>query len=224
MDRMTQDLEMELASLDRVPSTDADAGAAGYPTHLLHSNVIAAAAKASADVGAAVHGHADGEEEEEESEDVEGNQLTHHEGLLKASILEKVASEKRLRRLSEVFVDDEETEESVTDTGDLFETLPEPYGQLSTYQRIQITSAPDEVDRETKEVCELIRKCVALRHKWLAVNEPDLSPSPSAETPASPRAGAGGATRLRHRDEIPYEPFANPVPATTQHRLEMVDG
>ncbi|RLN52165.1 hypothetical protein BBJ28_00026651, partial [Nothophytophthora sp. Chile5] len=223
MDRMAQDLEMELATLHRVSSTGADAGAAGYPTHLLHSNVIAAAAKASAGVDAAVHGLAD-EEEEEENEDVEGNQLTHHEGLLKASILEKVASEKRLRRLSEVFVDDEETEESVTDTGDLFETLPEPYGQLSTYQRIQITSAPDEVDRETKEVCELIRKCVALRHKWLAVNEPELLPSPSAETTASPRAGAGGATRLRHRDEIPYEPFANPVPATTQHRLEMVDG
>lgn len=54
---------------------------------------------------------------------------------------------------------------------DLFERLPEPYGELSSYQRIQITSAPDEIDRETREFCDLIRKCMAMRKKWVAVNE-----------------------------------------------------
>lgn len=58
-----------------------------------------------------------------------------------------------------------------TELEDLFDRIPEPYGQLSSYQRIQITSSPDEVDRETKEVCELIRKCVDMRKKWIDVNE-----------------------------------------------------
>lgn len=61
-----------------------------------------------------------------------------------------------------------------TELEDLFESLPEPYGELSSYQRIQITSAPDEVDRETREFCDLIKKCMAMRKKWVAVNDVSL--------------------------------------------------
>ncbi|KAG7388510.1 hypothetical protein PHYPSEUDO_012296 [Phytophthora pseudosyringae] len=192
----------------------------GFPPHLMHADVLAAAAQAATD---ADDGDMPSPDEDESDEAI---QRTHHEGRLKASILEKVATEKRLRRLSEGFADDQGAAQDASGPGDLFETLPEPYGQLSTYQKIQITSAPDEVDRETKEVCELIRKCVALRKKWIAVNEPKTPPpppsTPEAQT-ASPRA-AGAAAKLRHRDEIPYEPFENPVPETTQHHIVMVGG
>lgn len=143
-------------------------------------------------------------DDNDEADDETSSLLTHHEGLLKASILEKVQSEKRLRRLS--FAGDRESTSGACvrrcrqcvcayrlvvslsvlyvplcvsnwskggaeDLEELFEKLPEPYGQLSSFQRIQITSAPDELDHETKEVCELIRKCVALRQKWVSINE-----------------------------------------------------
>ena len=119
----------------------------------------------------------------------------------------------------------------LTETDDLFERLPAPYGVPSSFQRIQITSSHDEIDRETKEVCEMIRKCIALRRKWIAVMEvvsvhvlPSSPPKPhggccvcflnqptipdSAELPLSPRAPGA---RLRHREEIPYDPLARPV-------------
>ncbi|KUF91071.1 hypothetical protein AM588_10005357 [Phytophthora nicotianae] len=183
----------------------------------MHSDVIAAAAKASTDAD-------DGDvPSPDEDETEEASERTHHEGLLKASILEKVATEKRLRRLSEVFVDDGHDQSADSDPVDLFEKIPEPYGQLSSYQRIQITSAPEEVDRETKEVCELIRKCLALRKKWIAVNEPKIADPVETEVQTSPRS-AGAAAKLRHREEIPYEPFKNAVPETTSHHFIMVDG
>ncbi|KAG3004968.1 hypothetical protein JG687_00015083 [Phytophthora cactorum] len=206
-------LERELADLHLAGPLDP-----GFPPHLMHSDVISAAAKASTDAD-------DGDvPSPDEDETEEASQRTHHEGLLKASILEKVATEKRLRRLSEVFVDDGRHDQSAdSDPVDLFEKIPEPYGQLSTYQRIQITSAPGEVDRETKEVCELIRKCLALRKKWITANEPKIPEPPATEVQTSPRS-AGAAAKLRHRDEIPYEPFKNPVPETTSHHFMMVDG
>lgn len=103
---------------------------------------------------------------------------------------------------------------------DLFDRIPEPYGQLSSYQRIQISTAPDDVDRETKEVCELMRKCVAMRKRWISPNEAH-TPLPPAQVPASPRSQGA---RLRHRDEIAYDPFAKPVPEASTHRIAMVDG
>ncbi|OWY93111.1 AMP deaminase, partial [Phytophthora megakarya] len=195
-------LERELAHLHLSGPLDP-----GFPPHLMHSDVIAAAAQASTD--------ADDVPSPDEDEIDEAAQRTHHEGRLKASILEKVATEKRLRRLSEVAGDDQDA----SGPEDLFETLPEPYGQLSTYQRIQITSAPEEVDRETKEVCELIRKCVAMRKKWITVNE--VQTPPPTEVQTSPRAAGA---KLRHREEIPYEPFKNPVPKPTNHHFTMEDG
>ncbi|KAJ0393237.1 hypothetical protein P43SY_004491 [Pythium insidiosum] len=154
-------------------------------------------------------------EEEDELGDLSANQhLTHHESLLKASILQKVQSEKRLRGFSDVSLEREPTE-----LEDLFEKIPEPYGHDSTYQKIQISSAPEEIDRETKEVCEMIRKCIDLRKKWMAVMEPSI---PTAtELPVSPRSHG---TRLRHRDEIPYDPLQRTLAATTDHTFEMVDG
>ena len=101
-----------------------------------------------------------------------------------------------MRRLSDVFIDD-------LDAGDLFEELPEPYGQLSTYQRIQITSIPEKVDSETKEVCQLIRKCVTLRNKWIEAKTPLFS----TEKVQNSAQAVHPAARLRHRDEISYEPF-----------------
>ncbi|TYZ67790.1 hypothetical protein PybrP1_005565 [[Pythium] brassicae (nom. inval.)] len=180
--------------------------------HLLHSPSLNALAVAG---GPAAASAANADDDNDEADDEASALLTHHEGLLKASILEKVQSEKRLRRLSSVG-DRESTSE---DLEELFEKLPEPYGQLSSFQRIQITSAPDELDHETKEVCELIRKCVALRQKWVAINESSYTATPSP--PPSPRQHGA---RLRYRDEIPYEPLQRPLPATTAHRLAMLDG
>lgn len=185
--------------------------------HLLHSEVAGPAGMAALHLGSAVGNNDEEDEDEDEENGGAGHALSRHEGRMKASFLEKVASEKRLRKLSEP------TEKEAAEPGeleDLFDRLPEPYGQLSTYQRIQITSAPDEVDRETKEVCELVRKCLAMRRKWMAPNELP-PPPPPAQTPASPRQQG---TRLRHRDEIEYDPLARPAPATTTHRLAMVDG
>lgn len=62
--------------------------------HLLRSPSINAVAVAT---GAAAANASEDDEEDETSA-----HLTHHEGMLKASILEKVQSEKRLRRLSSV--------------------------------------------------------------------------------------------------------------------------
>lgn len=205
MDPSAKQLERELAHLHLDGPLDP-----GF-SPLLHADVIAAAAQASTDV--------DNDDEPSPDEDeTEADQRTHHEGRLKASILEHVATEKRLRRMSEVNLEDAAEDHSGPE--DLFDTLPEPYGQLSTYQRIQITSAPGEVDRETKEVCELVRKCVELRTKWISVNEPVIPPP--SNVPTSPRSA--GAAKLRHRDEIPYEPFTNPVPETSSHHFEMRDG
>ncbi|TMW59645.1 hypothetical protein Poli38472_004714 [Pythium oligandrum] len=139
-------------------------------------------------------------------------ELTHHEGMLKASILQKVQSEKRLRGIS--------LEREPTELEDLFEKIPEPYGEDSVYQKIQITSAPDDIDRETKEVCEMIRKCIELRKKWMKVMESSI-PS-EAEMPISPRQQS--ARLLRHRDELTYDPFERPVAKTTDHEVKMVDG
>lgn len=63
--------------------------------HALRSPSMNAVAVATG--AAAVNASEDDDEEEETSA-----RLTHHEGMLKASILEKVQSEKRLRRLSSV--------------------------------------------------------------------------------------------------------------------------
>lgn len=165
-------------------------GGMGSPhAHLLRSPSINAVAVAT---GAAAANASEDDDEEDET----SARLTHHEGMLKASILEKVQSEKRLRRLSSVGEKEsmngkDERKERYGNTRlycmfnvfvcgclcgyaeleELFEKLPEPYGQLSSYQRIQITSAPDDIDRESKEVCEMIRKCIALRKKWVSANE-----------------------------------------------------
>ncbi|KAI9909297.1 hypothetical protein PsorP6_014897 [Peronosclerospora sorghi] len=193
---------------------------ATFPPHILHADVIAAASKASMD---AYDGDVPSIDEDENDE---ARQRTHHEELLKASILEKVAAEKRLRELSQVSVDevDDADGKDESKARDLFQTLPEPYGQLLTYQRIQITSIPHEVDRETKEVCELIRKCLALRKQWITVNEPE-TPLPTTEDVKQTNVpAAGAAAKLRHRNEIPYEPFKAPVPDTTHHHFKMVEG
>ncbi|CAH0514989.1 unnamed protein product [Peronospora belbahrii] len=152
-----------------------------------------------------------------------------HEGLLKASILEKVATEKRLRKLSEVLMDDYDATQDNADAGDLFETLPAPYGQLSTYQRIEITSTGEDMDYETKEVCILIRKCLSLRNKWITVNEDypaTIWPSPSnvAMTTTTTTSSIHTGAKLRHRDEIPYTPYENRIPDTTRHAFQMIDG
>uniref|UniRef100_A0AAV1TFW6 AMP deaminase n=1 Tax=Peronospora matthiolae TaxID=2874970 RepID=A0AAV1TFW6_9STRA len=183
----------------------------------MHADVLAAAANAAA---------ADGEDDDVRS------QRTQHDGRLKACILEKVAWEKRLRHLPETAMDDLDAVKDEADAGDLFLSLPEPYGQLSTFQRVVITSTPDEEeDRETGDVCELIRKCVALRKKWITVNE--LTPSSSSmdapdhglSAASSPRTHASGASsKFRHREEMPYRPFDAPVPETTQHDVKMVNG
>lgn len=71
--------------------------------HLLRPDVSAAAAKLAS--VALHHDAASNNEDDEDDEDDAGasvgHRLTQHEGLLKASFLEKVASEKRLRKLSE---------------------------------------------------------------------------------------------------------------------------
>lgn len=71
-------------------------GTASPRAHLLRSPSLNAVAVAS---GAAATSAVEAEEEEE---DETSQRLTQSEGLLKASILEKVQSEKRLRRLSSV--------------------------------------------------------------------------------------------------------------------------
>lgn len=136
---------------------------------------------------------------------------THHEGLLKATILQKVQSEKRLRGVS--------VEREPNELEDLFERIPEPYGVSNAYQKVQISSAPDDVDRETAEVCGMIRKCIQLRKKWMAPMESTLPPA-SADVPTSPRQ----LNRLRHRDELPYDPLSRPLAATTDYAIKMVDG
>ncbi|RLN64576.1 hypothetical protein BBP00_00003373 [Phytophthora kernoviae] len=210
MDSSPRALESELSHLHLDGPSDT-----GFPPHLLHSDVIAAANQASVDV--------DNDDTPSPDED-EADERTHHEGRLKASILEKVATEKRLRRMSEVVVEDQDALQDDAGPVDLFEKLPEPYGQLINYQRIQITNIPaEEVDRETKEVCELIRKCLDLRRKWITVNLPKSPHPATAEQSSSPRSNAA-ASKLRHRDEIPYEPFKNEVPETTHHHFEMKDG
>lgn len=83
MDAAARALEAELALRDDERGADARALAAA---HLLRPELVAAAA-----------GAGDGEDDEDD------DALTRHEGLLKASILEKVATEKRLRKLSEPF-------------------------------------------------------------------------------------------------------------------------
>jgi hypothetical protein len=111
---------------------------------------------------------------------------------------------------------------------DLFERIPDPYGQASTFQRIQITSSTDEIDRETKEFCEMIRKCIAFRKKWMKVMELavpsnkiiDDNDDNDETIPISPRQSG----KLRHRDEIPYDPFEKSIPETTDHIIKMVDG
>ncbi|CAH0486569.1 unnamed protein product [Peronospora farinosa] len=185
-----------------------------FPSHIMHADIIATASRAEdeSDVSNLI-----------EDENDETNQCSDRDGLLKASILEKVATEKLLRRLFDVFIDDLDAAKDDADAGDLFEELPEPYGQLSTYQRIQITSIPEEVDSETKEVCQLIRKCIILRKKWITINEPQMRLE-STEKVQTHAHAVHTATRLRHRDEIPYEPFENKVPATTRHYFEMVNG
>lgn len=203
-------LERELAHLHLNDPVDSE-----FVPHLMHTDVIAAASAATV--------HADDSDlclDEEENE--AARQRTRHEELLKASMLEKVASEKRLRRLSEDFFEDQSAE---GDPKDLFETLPEPYGDISAYQKIEITSIPGQVDKETKEVCELLRKCLALRKKWISVNESTRLESFTTDgvLQHSPRS-ASGAAKLRHRDEIPYEPLKHPVPEATQHYFTMVDG
>uniref|UniRef100_M4C6U9 Uncharacterized protein n=1 Tax=Hyaloperonospora arabidopsidis (strain Emoy2) TaxID=559515 RepID=M4C6U9_HYAAE len=104
----------------------------------MHADVLAAAANAvAAD---------DGDDDDVLS------QRTQHDGHLKACILEKVALEKRLRHLPETAMDDLDAVKDEADAGDLFSSLPEPYGQLSTFQRVVITSTPDEEeDRETRD-------------------------------------------------------------------------
>lgn len=64
--------------------------------------------------------------------------------------------------------------------------------------------------REEKLTCDICWRCYA-----------QSSPSATANAPASPRQQGA---RLRHRDEIPYEPLQRPLPATTTHELKMVDG
>ena len=117
------------------------------------------------------------------------------------------------------------------DLEELFESLPEPYGQLSSYQRIEITSSPDEIDRESKDVCAMIRTCLALRTKWVAINEvaPPAAAPPSPQQPPHPplhhQVSSATAARLRHRDEIPYEPLQRALaPTTAYHTIAMVDG
>ncbi|TDH65947.1 hypothetical protein CCR75_005441 [Bremia lactucae] len=187
----------------------------GYSPHTAHIDVIAAASAAAADA------EDDDVPSPDEEESEVASQRTRHEGLLKASILEKVATEKRLRCLSDGSMYDQIVD---VGPGDLFETLPEPYGQLSAYQKIKITAVTGEVDRETIESCELIRKCLALRKKWIAVNEPTLPQSTASEEGHSIPRAAGLATKLRHRDEIPYEPLKHPIPEATSHHYMMVDG
>lgn len=203
MNGVTHALEKELADEEllhrhqlhpiAIDALNASGGMGSPRAHLLRSpSVNAVAVATSAAVANA--------SEEDDVEDETSARLTHHEGMLKASILDKVQSEKRLRRLSSVgekepmngkrrregssamdhlcaysmanvFVCCGCCWRGYKELEDLFEKLPEPYGQLSSYQRIQITTAPDDIDHESKEVCEMIRKCIVLRKKWVSVNE-----------------------------------------------------
>lgn len=66
----------------------------------------------------------------------------------------------------------------------------------------------------------MIRKCLALRTKWVSANEA----APAAPVPHAPVSPRQHGARLRHRDEIPYEPLQRPLAPTTAHRIEMRDG
>ncbi|KAL0584382.1 hypothetical protein ABG067_005733 [Albugo candida] len=139
------------------------------------------------------------------------------ESQLKASVLQRVQSEAKLRKLAEMDTGNRNPDAAE----DLFERIPDPYMQYTSFQRIEITTTDDDIDRETREVCELIRKCLALRTKWVNVTDVDaaLSRRLSEESIHSPRS-----SQFRHREELAYDPFSRPMTATSSHHFKMENG
>lgn len=87
--------QLHPVALDAIAAAGAAGNSDSPRAHLMRSPSINAVMVANGTAG--TNASEDNDEEDETSA-----LLTHHEGLLKASILEKVQSEKRLRRLSSV--------------------------------------------------------------------------------------------------------------------------
>jgi hypothetical protein len=90
----------------------------------------------------------------------------------------------------------------------LFEGIPAPYPHSTTYQRVIITDGDDEVDRDTKTACGILKRCLDLREKY--INHHHITPSPSRKTLAR-----SGSNQFRRRPEPHYNVFDRELPPAT---------
>jgi hypothetical protein len=64
--------------------------------------------------------------------------------------------------------------EQLTDTladvrDELFEAIPEPFYQVTDFQRVLITETRDDfLDNDTKLACEGLQACMDIREKWIS--------------------------------------------------------
>ncbi|OQR98173.1 AMP deaminase 2 [Achlya hypogyna] len=132
------------------------------------------------------------------------------------------ALQRKLSLAEESERDEESDKDNNNELSTLFERIPEPYEDKSFFQRIHVSSADDEHDSETKDVCKSILKCIALREKWIEANA--LTTQPQDDTPEPPLSPGGSRRQLRHRDDLPYDIFDIHTPAGTNHEIRVEEG
>ena len=120
----------------------------------------------------------------------------------------------------------------------LFEAIPEPYYESQEFRRVIVTNLKDqEGDRDSREACKLLKKCMAIREKWMSHHPSppqDLSDNCFDSFPSIPptpaRAISGNAQtvaerQFRRRLVPPYEVFEKPVPeGATDLEFKMIRG
>ncbi|KDO32510.1 AMP deaminase [Saprolegnia parasitica CBS 223.65] len=132
------------------------------------------------------------------------------------------AKQRKLSLAEDSDRDDELEKDNNNELSTLFERIPEPYEDNSFFQRIHVTSADDEHDPETKDVCQGILKCIALREKYMAANA--LLMQPQDEIPEPPLTPGGSRPQLRHRDDLPYNIFDIATPTGSTHAIRVENG
>lgn len=83
-------------------------------------------------------------------------------------IKERSMSFEDLLKRSVSIESNEASNEDVDERKNLFETIPEPYFQSTSFQRIVVTEIEESADADIKDACIKLQKCKQIREKWLS--------------------------------------------------------